>query len=38
MLEKINDRLQFHKASDGEYKIEELSERENAIIFPITTK
>jgi hypothetical protein len=38
MLEKINDRLQFHKASDGEYKIEELSERENAIILPITTK
>ncbi len=36
MLEKINDRLQFHKVSDGEYKIEELSERENAIIFPIT--
>jgi len=36
LREKINDRLQFHKVSDCEYEIQKLSERENAIIFPIT--
>jgi hypothetical protein len=36
--ENINDRLQLHKVSDGEYEIQKLSERENTIIFPITGK
>lgn len=36
--EKINDRLRLHKVSDGEYEIQKLSERENAIILSITGK
>ena len=38
MLEKINDRLQLHKVSDCVYDIEKVSETENVIIFPITSK
>ena len=38
MLEKINDRLQFHKASGFLYDLFKSSETENTIIFPISEK
>jgi hypothetical protein len=38
MLEKINDRLQFFKASGSLYDLFKSSKTENTIIFPISEK